>query len=161
MKTNPSWNSSFTSQLLYTLSKLITSLSLSVFTCKNGDGDTYCIVFSGELCFNNKYKVHSTVTEKKTNVNSLPPKRVILDGWMDEWVNGRMDGWMDGSQLRAPSRLCCSGSHGISTATRILPCGSLLLVMAPGPHRKGRAARVAPSWAEHPATPSPRPLVCL
>lgn len=72
-----------------------------------------------------------------------------------------MDGWMDGSQLRAPSRSCCSGSHGISAATRILPCGSLLLVMAPGPHRKGRAARVAPSWAEHPATPSPRPPVCL
>ena len=79
------WNSSFTSQLLCTLSKLITSLSLSVFTCKNGDGDTYCIVFSGELCLNNKYKVLSTVTEKKTNVNSLPPKRVILDGWMDGW----------------------------------------------------------------------------
>ena len=72
-----------------------------------------------------------------------------------------MDGWMDGSQLRVPNRSCCSGSHGISTATQILPCGSLLLVMAPGLHRKEWAARVAPSWAEHSATPSPRPPVCL
>lgn len=84
---------------------------------------------------------------------------MLIPFLLREW--SWMDGWMDGSQLREPSRSCCSGSHGISTATQILPCGSLLLVMAPGLHRKEWAARVAPSWAEHSATPSPRPPVCL